>query len=51
MGVYNEKASLVSTIVKISMIILIACLVGITNSLAEKETSSIQQEVEHVTNN
>lgn len=40
MGAYNEKASLISGIFKISMIILIACLISITNALAEKETLS-----------
>lgn len=40
MGIYNEKASLISGIFKISMVILIACLINITNVLAEKESFS-----------
>lgn len=37
MGAYNEKASLVLGIFKISMIILIVCLISITGVLTEKE--------------
>lgn len=40
MGAYNEKASLISGIFKISMVVLIACLISVTNALAEKETFS-----------
>lgn len=40
---YNEKAYLISTIVKIGMILMIICLAGVTNSLAKKELSPTQQ--------
>lgn len=40
MGSYNEKASLISGIVKISLIILLICLIGITNALVQNEDTS-----------
>lgn len=44
MGVYNKKASLISTLTRVGMIIMVICLVGVANSLAEKENSPIEEE-------
>lgn len=40
MGAYNENAYLISIVVKLFMIIMIACLVSVTSLLSENETNT-----------
>lgn len=40
MGVYNEKASLISAIVKISLILLMICLFSATKTLSTYDNNT-----------